>query len=347
MASMKDVARIAGVSLATVSRVLNDKDGTIPISKETRERVLAVVDKIHYKPNYAAQRLRSHKLDHSIGVYIPWGWGMGGFASFTGKLLESISKSIYGMPFNITLIFYDPGKICIHHEELQRVRAHRIDAMIIVGANPEDIRFLDSVAVNSHPPFVTIHRELIQGNFVTSKNKEGAKNIVQHLIDKGHRRIALISTPPHYGVYTDYIYSNRYEGYQQALRENGIAIDESLIHFPEHQKEEKTGIIVNKLCSLSDPPTAIFASRDSLVVETIRALKERGLEIPRDMAIVGFSDNAEINYFIEPTLTSAVVPIEKMGTIAVSRIAEILRSTEKLQPLQIALDCLMIFGESC
>src|SRR6056297_935367 len=105
MTSMKEVARIAGVSLATVSRVLNDKDGTIPISKETRDRVLAVVDKVGYKPNYAAQRLRSQKLDHSIGVYIPWGWGIGGFASFTGKLLESACKSMRGMPYTVTIVF--------------------------------------------------------------------------------------------------------------------------------------------------------------------------------------------------------------------------------------------------
>lgn len=344
---MKDVARIAGVSLATVSRVLNDKDGTIPISKETRERVLAVVDKINYKPNYAAQRLRSHKLDHSIGVYIPWGWGMGGFASFTGKLLESISKSIHGMPFNITLIFYDPGKISIHHEELQRVRAHRIDAMIIVGANHEDIRFLDSVAVDSHPPLITIHRELQQGNFVTSKNKEGAKIIVQHLIDKGHKRIAFISTPPYYENSTDYIYSRRYEGYLEALHENRIERDETLVRFTEHQQEEKIDSIIEELYSLPEPPSAIFASRDSLVVETIRALKNKGFHIPRDMALVGFSDNAEINNFIDPTLTSVVVPIEEMGTIAVSRIAEMLRSKEKLPPLQTSLDCSLIIGESC
>ncbi len=347
MDSMKDVARIAGVSIATVSRVLNDKEGTISISAETRERVLAVVDKINYKPNYAAQRLRSRELDHSIGIYIPWGWGLGGFSSFTGKLVESVSKSIRDMPYTVTLVFYYPGEISVHYEELRRVRAHRIDAMMIVGASPEDIAYLDSVYTNKTPPFVVVHRELQNGNFVTSKNRHGACDIVEKLINKGHRRIALISTPRHHNGKTDYIYECRYLGYADALEKNGISVDERLVRFTANYDEHSVQRIIGELRSLSDPPTAYFATRDSLVISTLKSLKSFSLRVPDDVAVVGFSDNAEISSFFDPTLTSVVVPIEEMGSIAISYLAELLQSETTLPPLRESITCSINTGESC
>ncbi|MFP4384692.1 MAG: LacI family DNA-binding transcriptional regulator [Spirochaetia bacterium] len=335
---MKDVARIAGVSVATVSRVLNDKDGTIPISRETRDRVLAVVDQVGYKPNYAAQRLRSSKLDHSIGVYIPWGWELGGFASFTGRLLESISKSVHGMPYSITLIYYHPGKISTHYEELQRVRAHRIDGMLIMGASPGDIEFLDSVSGEKHPPFIAVHREIRHGNFVTSKNREGAAKMVSSLLDQEHRKIAFISTPKTHGRFRDYIYTRRYEGFMEGYSRRGMVPDESLLHFTRKDDPETVKNILEKIMQ-KHSPTAVFTTRDSLAVSVIRSLPGLGLKVPDDLTLVTFTDNPEAIRLIEPEISCIVVPIEEMGSHAVSRLAEMLGTDKKLQPFQEFLDC--------
>lgn len=344
---MKDVARIAGVSLATVSRVLNDKGGTIPISKETRDRVLAVVDKVGYKPNYAAQRLRSQKLDHSVAVYVPWGWGIGGFASFTGKLLESVCKSMRGMPYTITIVFYDLGDIRSHHEELQRVRAHRIDAMLIVGADHEDLDYLDSVPVDANPPFVAVHRELANGDFVTANNREGAKAIVTHALNRGHERIAVLSTPTVHGGRRDFIYQQRYDGYVDALHERGIEVDDGLSRFVEEDDRDAAEAAVRELCKMDTPPTAIFAARDSLALETVRTLRTLGSRIPDDISVVAFSDNAEVSDIIDPPLTRVVVPVEQMGAIAVNRLTSMLKGEDEQERLQVSLDCQVLPGESC
>jgi LacI family transcriptional regulator len=344
---MKDVARIAGVSLATVSRVLNDKGGTIPISKETRDRVLAVVDRVGYKPNYAAQRLRSQQLDHSIAVYVPWGWGIGGFGSFTGKLLESVSKSMRGMPYTVTIVFYELGDIRAHHEELQRVRAHRIDAMLIVGADHDDLDYLDTVSTDGNPPFVAVHRELVYGNFVTANNREGARAIVSHAAARGHRRIAVLSTPPVHGGRRDFIYQQRYDGYVDAVRAYGASVDERLTRFVEEDDPAAAGAAVRELCALDDPPTTIFAARDSLAVATIRTLRSLGIRVPEEMGVVAFSDNAEVSDIIDPPLTRVVVPVEQMGAIAVTRLMAMLKGENPEGPLQVSLDCQILQGESC
>jgi LacI family transcriptional regulator len=344
---MKDIARIAGVSLATVSRVLNDKGGTIPISPQTRDRVLAVVDTVGYKPNYAAQRLRSRQLDHSIGVYIPWGWGIGGFASFTGKLLESAGKSMRGLPYTVTLVFYELGNIREHCEELQRVRAHRIDAMLIVGADCDDLDYLDTVPPTQPPPIIAVHRELRNGNYVTAKNREGSCAIVSHLLERGHRRIAIISTPPVHGGRPDFVYAQRHDGYLDALHRRGVSCDESLIRFVDEDALDRVDTIVLELVALPSPPTAVFASRDSIAVAVVRALKRVGMQIPGDMAIASFSDNAELSSIVDPPLTRVVVPVEQIGAIAVARLTRMLQSKTPLPPLQTALDCEVRLGESC
>jgi LacI family transcriptional regulator len=339
LASMKDVARIAGVSLATVSRVLNDKNGSIPISNETRERVLAVVDQVGYKPNYAAQRLRSSKLDHSIGVYIPWGWELGGFASFTGRLLESISKSVHGMPYSITLIYYDIGKIHTHYEELQRVRAHRIDGMLIMGAGPRDIEYLESASQNKHPPFIAVHRELRHGNFVTSRNKTGAANMMKNLFDQGYHRVAFISTPVKHGKFTDYIYSQRYAGYREGFAQIGAEPDESLLYFTRKDDPDSLKDFIRKIMVNNKTPKAIFATRDSIAVSIIHVLRSLKIKMPDDVKLITFTDNPEAIQLIEPSVSCIIVPVEEMGSAAVSRLATMLNTNKKLPPFQIFLDC--------
>lgn len=346
MASMKDVARIARVSIATVSRVLNDKTGSIPISKETRERVLAVVDKINYKPNYAAQRLRSHDLDHSIGIYVPWGWGVGTPSSFVAKLLEGAGKCIHDLPYSITLLFYEPGHVRTHYEELQRVRAHRLDAMMIVGASPPDIAFLETVADQRWPPLLLIHRELRVGNYVTADNRGAARSIVNHLLSKGHRRIALISTPRAHGDYTDYIYNERYLGYEDALTASGTALAENLVHIVGQDDRTAVYEAVAKLSALPDPPTAIFAARDSIVTATLKALKSHQLRIPDDVAVVGFSDNEEMSLITDPTTTLAVAPVEEMTRAGVNHLIQVVEQGPTPSPIQERFDFKIIYGES-
>lgn len=349
MSSMHDVARMAGVSVATVSRVLNDREGKIRISDKTRERVLAACEHLNYVPNYAAQQLRSRQVRRTIGVYIPKGWGLSGFTSFTANLLESVCHTLRNQPYDVSLVFYEPGGISDHYEELRRVRAHYISGMLIVGASPEDIEYLTSVGTNLSPPFVLIHRESVVGRFVTTDNRDAGRSLVRYLVNHGHHRIALITTPTVDSLRRDYIYSARYEGFCAGLEESGIPFSsERIIYHSDTQIDmDLLSKDLRTLLEGPDPPTAIVSTRDSIAVYCVKAARRIGISIPRDISLVSFFDNLSLHELTDPILTCVEIPIARMGAVAVDYLIEMINGRSDFHALTKRLLCRLIEGESC
>lgn len=347
MFSIKDIARIAGVSVATVSRVLNNKEASIPISEETRERVLAVIEKNNYKPNYAARRLRNKELEQSIGIYIPWGWGIGGPASFTAKLLETVSLCIQGSSYYLSLIFYESGSIETHYQELLRVRTHRISGMLIAGADPDDIRFLDAaVRMHRSPPFVVLHRKLSYGNYVTADNRNGAVEMVRHCARLGLRRIAYLSTPKEHQGVEDHVYRERFEGYRAGMEANGIPWDDGLVRFTEEVDDRSMGAVLEDLLARQPAPEALFAARDSIALCLLRARRHLASPAAKNLQIVTFTDSADLCRIVEPPMTSVVLPVEEMGKKATERLLHLIGHAEREEtPLQLELPCRLFTAE--
>jgi DNA-binding LacI/PurR family transcriptional regulator len=333
MSSIKEVAKIAGVSTSTVSRVINNKGGSISISKATRDRVQAVISDLNYKPNYAARRLKSKEIEQSIGIYIPWGWGFVGFSSFIAKLIETISKYLKPHHYNITLLFYEPGTISTYYNQLSSVRSHFIDGMIITGSNHKDIQFLETVSKNAAPPFIIVHRELKTGSFVVAANREGAKELVRRLYIKGHKRIALISTPISTNGEIDYVYNERFQGYREALQQQKL-YNEKLVYYCDTITYKEIHKVVQEILALENPPTAILTSRDSLALYTIRSLHLLGLTIPNDIEIASFSDNTDFMKMFSSHILSAIMPVEEMGKAAVEYLVEQIKEGREIPRLQ-------------
>ncbi len=349
MPSMNDIAKLAGVSIATVSRVLNDQEGRIRISEKTRQKVLAVCDEINYIPNYAAQQLRSGQAARSIGVYIPKGWGFSGLFSFTANLLESVSHELKDSSYRMTLIYYDQGDIRRHYEELRRVRAHYISGMLIVGADPEDIAFLTSVGENTAPPFVLVHRESPVGRFVTSDNTEAGRMLVQHLVNLGHREIALITTPCVETLRRDYIYSARYAGFQKGLEEAGLSPDAAKIIYHDDSQIDAARLAMDLRTLMTEPcqPTAIISTRDSIAIHAVKAARKVGINIPQDISLVTFLDNIPLREMSDPTLTCVEIPISEMGALSVRNLIKMIHGENDFKALSRTLPCKLTVGESC
>jgi LacI family transcriptional regulator len=350
MASIKDIAQAAGVSLTTVSRVINNKEGTFPISQETREKVVGAIRNLGYKPNFSARRLRSKELDRGIGLYVPWGsgWDIGGISSFSAMVTEIVSRYIKDEHYSTALVFYSRGTIREHHTALSEVYGHWIAGMIIMGANHDDLVYLDSVHESMHPPFVVLHRNPAKASCVTVDNEGGAMALVVHLVGHGHRRIGIVTTPPtEASGIPNYVYSARLAGYRRALEESGIPWRPDLCASVESLDYPTIDRAVRSLLDAAEPPTAIVAARDVVVLGVYKSLAALGVSVPRDIAVVGFTESTELGGLLHPSVTRAVVDVEKMAFLAIEHLMACLRTRKDRPPLRETLPCELVIGESC
>ena len=345
-ASMKDVARAAGVSVSTVSRVLNAKERAIPISERTRHKVLKTVEQLDYKPNFAAQRLRSAVPHHSIGLYIPWSWNLSGLPVFIPSLVEAVGKYLSDHSHTLSLVYYEPGDIHAHYSLIHEVRTHPIQGMIITGAAPADIEFLSSAAGNTHPHFVVVHRLVPDGNYVSADNRQGAVMAVKHLVNHGHSRIGLLTKPPDQPERPDFIYEERFRGYCDALRAGGLEVDSDLICTVPETNTNALQQCVLDLLQGPNAPTAMLCTRTDLAAYLLRVARRAGIRVPEDLAVVAFSEHTLVGQYFDPTLTTIGIPAEEMGHRAAEHLVERLRDSRTTR-IREELDCTLTIRESC
>lgn len=348
-ASMKDVARAAGVSVSTVSRVLSARGGVVPISEETQQRVLAAVEQLDYKPNFAAQRLRSAQPHLSIGLYIPWSWSLVGFPVFLPSLVEAVGKHLSDHSHSLNVVYYEMGKIQKHYQELNSVRTHLIQGMLVAGASAADLEYLDSVASNVHPPVVVIHRVLEHGNYVTADNRGGAAEGVAHLLRHGHERIAVLSKPWIESERQDYVYQERLFGYQDALQEAGIPFDPKIVFAVPPDDLDAIEAALRTALDGAHPPTAIYCTRMDIAAHTLRSLRRIGARVPKDVGVLTFSEHGSVGRYFDPPLTTISIPAATMGREAVDYLVGRLTPRTPSPPGRITtyVPCSLVVRESC
>lgn len=301
-----EIARIAKVSQATVSRVLNNDP---QVNEELRQRVLAAVEAYDYVPDARAQSLRnSSKLSKTLGLVIhraparlahdPF------FSGLIAAILEQGGKHGYHLCVDAARTVHSRRAI---YEEL--LRSRRVDGLILVESETDDERIerLDAQGF----PFVLIGR-YERGDTIYSVDNDNvgaAKMATEYLLGKGHTRIAFIGGPEGLVLTRD-----RLNGYQAALNEAGLTADGSLAFFSDFT-EDGSARIMRDLMSLQDPPTAVLAMDDVLALGAMRAAKQLGKRVPDEMAIVGFN-NSPLCSYVEPTITSVAVDIPALAKAA-------------------------------
>jgi LacI family transcriptional regulator len=307
---LEDVARSAGVSRSTVSRVINDAEG---VKEETRQRILEVIQKLNFQPNLAARGLASGRAN-VIGLVIP---------SFSTKiftepyfllLLQGVSKACNERGYSVMFWLAEA-------EYEQRMIRQILHNGLVDGVIISSTRLGDPVVSSLHAsriPMILIGRHpTLEVNFVDVDNVQAGAQATRHLLSCGHTRVAAITGPQDTVVGAD-----RFKGYQAALAEAGIPFQADLV--VEGDFSEAGGYAaMQKL--LPARPQAVFSASDMTAVGAMRALREAGLQVPGDVALVGCDDIPDAAR-LTPALSTIRQPIEQMGALAVSTLVENLQN---------------------
>ncbi|GAA3774487.1 LacI family DNA-binding transcriptional regulator [Microbacterium kribbense] len=306
--TIHDVARAAGVSVATVSKVANGRYG---VAQNTIAKVSAVIDELGYETSLVARSLRSHRTN-VIGILVA------GFEPFSTELLKGISAAAVGSGYELLAYagaLTDEARVGWERRSLSRLAGTLVDAAIIVTP---------TVQVAGAPvPIVAIdpHTGLGDVPAVDTDNAEGARIATRYLISLGHRRIAHVRGR---GDLQSALL--REQGYRESLAEAGIAFDPDLVREGAYWGKPTTRA-AQELLSLPDRPTAIFAANDLSAVRVLDVAREMGIRVPEELSIVGF-DNVPESATSTPQLTTVAQPLHDMGAQALQMVVQMLRRGE-------------------
>lgn len=331
MATLKDVAQQADVSVSTVSRVFNNPE---KVRRSTRERVRKAADELGYKPSRVARRLRLQEGEANlIGLVIP---------DIQNPFFADITRGVEDVArhHDYALILSnsdeDPDK---QRVAVDTLKTEEVDGVIVPPVSiddPEVKRLLDSdIAV------VCVDRRMedVRVDTILSDNREGAYKIVTHLIDLGHERIAFIGGIPRISTSTD-----RREGYEKALRDHGLSVDPALIEEGDSRRE-RGRYLTEKLLGLDNPPTAIFAGNNLTTLGALSALNTRGIQVPEEMALVGY-DDVPWAMALNPPPTVVDQPGYEMGSRAAELLLQRLDAPDR-SPTVVTLQPKLIIRSSC
>ena len=300
-----DVAREAGVSHATVSRVLNN---TGYIKESTRQQVMEAVDRLGYVANQSARSLAGAPAK-LVGLLLP-----GFLGNYIGTLAEQVDSELYKAGYD-TAIFPHHNLATREKALIERTTTGLLDGLIImVMSMPRTyIELLEKRDID----YVLIGSEGSGAGqpVVSPTNFQGAYDATSHLLDLGHRRIGFLRGPDGRASSLD-----RLAGYRAALLDREIDFDEALIGAGSYDRDISHSAAMG-LLNLEEPPTAIFAGNDASAIGVMDAARERGLRIPADLSVVGFDDTAEARV-VTPQLTTVHAPIPLMAREAVRMLLE-------------------------
>lgn len=313
--NIKDIAQAAGVSVTTVSLVLNQRQHRI--AKETVERIQAIAKEYGYAPNYLAQGLVTKKTK-TIGLIIPDIENYY-FSSLAKQVEEDLTKHGYSVFFvNTNDQFKEELRL------IQLMGGRGIDGLLITPSYesflPQNAPLLQSTLKELKIPFVLMDRAMDDWNChrVTFDNRLGGYIATKHLLEKGHQRIAFISSP-----LVSQNGRQRLDGYKRALQEQGVGFDETLVL--EGDFRIKGGYLAGQKVPHTKA-TALFASNDMMAFGAIKALREKGYQIPDDYSIVGY-DNLTISDMLDIPLTSVDQDVKTLAKHAVDILLADLQGT--------------------
>ncbi len=327
--TIKEVAAKAGVSTATVSRVLS---GQARVGDELRNKVVRAADALKYRPNRAARHLRTG-FNNSIAVLIPDIEN-----PFYTSLVRGIEQALQPAGYSLLLADYNesPKQERIY---LSQMQADGV-AGVLFSASRAPGSAYDEL-FRSGLPGVAVSREIDNPRVdqVMVDNEMGAKSAISHLISLGHRRIALINGPQ--SVNTA---SGRYRGYVTGLREAGIETSDELIAYGDFRQAGGYHAMRTLLAKL-DRPTAVFVASNLMTLGALQAIHEKNLRIPEDVALVGF-DDMPWAISLRPPLTTVAQPIRELGQTAAHLLLDRIQNPQRPRK-HIVLQTRLIVRSSC
>ncbi|AXK33286.1 LacI family transcriptional regulator [Streptomyces armeniacus] len=308
MASIKDVAARAGISVATVSRVLNDHPAVRP---DTRARVLAAIAELGYRPNGVARSLRTHQT-HTLGLVIS-----DVLNPFFTALARAVEDEARGQGYSVVIGNADEQPALQDHH-VRTLLERRIDGLL-VSPTDDSSPLLPEVAARSDVPVVFLDRWIpgVDAPVIRTDGRAAVRDLVAHLHALGHRRLAIIAGPT-----TTSTGNERVDAFRGALAEFGLGLPAGYLEQGDYQAESGRRATARFL-DLPEPPSAVFATDNLMALGAMDEIRGRGLRVPDDVALAAFDD---IPWFLhtDPPLTAIAQPTEELGHSAVRALIDLL-----------------------
>jgi LacI family transcriptional regulator len=328
--TIHDIARLAGVSIATVSRALNNRPYVAP---ETREEVLRIARANGFRTNTSARALSGGRTG-LVSAIVP-----DVNAEYFSNILAGISEALHELDMDLVLSMS-------HHEHdreltlLKRILRTRTDGVLLLLPS-ESVDELEALRHQRLPFVIVDPRQPVPAGIpsVSAAHAAGAREATEHLLALGHRRIGVISGASDWTASTE-----RLRGYQAALAAADVSADPGLVIAADFALAEGGSIATEKLLEQSEPPTAIFAFNDILALGAVRAAAARGLRVPDDLSVVGF-DDAGMAALVTPALTTVRQPLGEMGRLATGLLARLL-NRQSVEALHIELETKLVVRSS-
>jgi LacI family transcriptional regulator len=327
--TIRDVAREASVSVATVSRVLN---GIGPVHSETERRIRAAARRLRYVPHGGARSLITRRTQ-TIGVLLPDLYG-----EFFSELIRGIDAAARRAGFHLIVSGSHGDRR--ETEEMARAMRGRVDGLVVLVPDVRASALRECLP--EHFPVVLLNNPGPDGfDSVRVDNFGGAAAVVRHLAGLGHRRIAFVGGPP-----GNHDATERLRGYRRALKRAGLAAAREL-ELPGDFREEAGYRACRAILALDPAPTAVFAANDAMAIGFLYACREAGVSVPNRIAIAGF-DDIPIARFVTPPLTSVRVPISELGTRAADAVLErISAGSSRAAGREVVLPATLVVRASC
>jgi LacI family transcriptional regulator len=322
---MHQVAAEAGVSVSTVSKVINGRYG---VSSDTVEHVTAVIERLGYEASLVARSLRNHRTN-VIGVLVA------DFEPFSVEVLKGAADAIHDSGFEL-VAYSSGGRVGEHigweRRYLSRLMGTLVDGAVLVTPTVTDVQFDGPiVAVDPHTGSSRLPT-------VTADNLQGARLGVGHLLELGHTRIGMITGR------TDLVSAQlREQGYREALEAAGLPVDEALVRNGFYEPEPAR-VAAHELLTLADPPTAIFAANDLSALVTLEVAAELGVDVPGELSVLGF-DNIPESALADTPLTTVEQPIRRMGHDAIDMLTALIRG-ELLEESHVTVETRLVVRRS-
>ncbi|MGB2869677.1 MAG: LacI family DNA-binding transcriptional regulator [Bacteroidota bacterium] len=327
--TIREVAKKAAVSIATVSRALSDSS---LVAEPTRERIRQIAREIRYTPNASARSLSTHKTD-TIVLLLP-----DLFGEFFSEVIRGADQTAQQHSYHLLVSSSHNNREDIE-SSLHAMRG-RVDGIVLMSPHI-DAHTLESSLPRSLP--VVLLNCSVDGQAFDSINiddYQGAYQVVRHLASHGHKRIAIIK-----GTSSNLDAEERLLGYRKALTEAGAVVSEEL-EIPGDFTEQSGQEAIKRLVELTPRPTAIFASNDSMAIGAMSALRSFGIKVPQDMAIAGF-DDIPVAQFLKPSLTTARIAIRELGSLAIQTLLNGVKNKNVHSRKQVLLQAAVVVRESC
>lgn len=331
MVKLKDIAEVIGVSVATVSKALNNSH---EISKKTTDLIVKTAKEMGYIANSSARNLKTNR-SYNIGVVYEDKTNVGLKHEYFSTVLASIQETLGTHGYDLTFISNVVGKT--KHTILSHARYRRVDGIIIVTADFFDEEILE--LINSSMPVVTIDHVYPNRTAIVSDNSAGLEKIVEYIYSQGHRKIAFI-----HGEMTS-VTRDRLKSFYDTCEKLNIFVPNDYVKTAQYHIPKFSGLATRELLALDERPTCIIYPDDYSFMGGMTEIEKHGLKIPEDISVVGY-DGIYLSKILRPILTTYIQDSDEIGNKAALKIIEQIENPKDFLPESIVIKGKLAVGET-